>query len=211
MSWLQNNWIELFGALTGLLYIYFEIKENIWLWLIGIVSCSVYIYVFFVSKFYADMGLQVYYVVISFYGWYNWKKGNVKTKKELKISKIPLFHLFVSAIIGIFIFIVIGIVLDKFTDSPMPYWDSLTTTMGIIGTWMLTQKYIEQWFVWILCDAICVGLYFYRDLYPTTALYLVFTILAVIGYFRWQKSLKEMKYFENNSSFTNFDKKLINE
>lgn len=202
MNWLENNWIELFGALTGLLYIYLEIKENIWLWFVGILSCSVYIYVFFVSKFYADMALQVYYVVISIYGWYNWKKGSVKTSEELKISKIPILKIIVVAVLGIIIWMAIGFVLDKLTDSPFPYWDSLTTTLGIVGTWMLTQKYIEQWFVWIVCDIICVGLYFYKDLYPTAILYFIFAVLAVLGYFRWLKTMNGYKIVDNKANFS---------
>jgi len=73
--WLSNNWIEIFGAITGIIYVFLEIRQNIWLWPVGIVTSAVYILVFFTSKFYADMGLQVYYLVISVLGWYWWVKG----------------------------------------------------------------------------------------------------------------------------------------
>lgn len=73
--WLSNNWIEVFGAVTGIIYVFLEIRQNIWLWPVGIVTSAVYILVFFTNKFYADMGLQVYYLLISVLGWYWWVKG----------------------------------------------------------------------------------------------------------------------------------------
>lgn len=191
LEWIKNNGIELFGTATGLLYIYLEINEKIWLWLIGIISCSVYIYVFFVSKFYADMGLQVYYVAISFYGWYNWRKGNVKTKKkELPISRIPVKQIVYSTLATFVFFIIIGLILDYLTDSQLPYWDSFTTSLGITGTWMLAKKYIEQWYLWIVADIVSTSLYLYKHLYPTAFLYLVFTIMAFVGLYEWRKHLK---------------------
>lgn len=74
-NWLSNNYIEVFGAVTGIVYVFFEIRQNIWLWPVGIVTSAIYIWVFFVNKFYADMGLMVYYLIISILGWYWWSKG----------------------------------------------------------------------------------------------------------------------------------------
>ena len=74
-DWLSNNWIELFGAITGIIYVFLEIRQNIWLWPVGIITSTVYIIVFFTSKFYADMGLQGYYLVISCAGWVWWMRG----------------------------------------------------------------------------------------------------------------------------------------
>ena len=78
--WLSNNWIEIFGAVTGIIYVFLEIRQNIWLWPVGIVTSAVYILVFFTNKFYADMGLQVYYLVISVLGWYWWVKGEARAQ-----------------------------------------------------------------------------------------------------------------------------------
>jgi nicotinamide mononucleotide transporter len=74
-DWLSNNWIEIFGAITGIIYVFLEVRQNIWLWPVGICTSAVYIIVFFTSKFYADMSLQMYYLVISLLGWYWWLKG----------------------------------------------------------------------------------------------------------------------------------------
>ena len=74
-DWFSNNYIEIFGAVTGIVYVFLEIRQTIWLWPVGILTSAVYIWVFFTSKFYADMSLQVYYLVISCLGWYWWAKG----------------------------------------------------------------------------------------------------------------------------------------
>ena len=74
-DWLSNNWIEIFGAITGIIYVFLEIRQNIWLWPVGIITSAVYMVVFFTSKFYADMSLQGYYLAISCIGWYWWVKG----------------------------------------------------------------------------------------------------------------------------------------
>jgi nicotinamide mononucleotide transporter len=87
MNWIIDNYIELLGAVTGLIYIYLEIKQNIWLWPLGIVTSAFYIYVFFDSKFYADMGLQVYYLAISVYGWWHWLYGGDPSKKDYQLQE----------------------------------------------------------------------------------------------------------------------------
>ncbi|MBN2664594.1 MAG: nicotinamide mononucleotide transporter [Bacteroidales bacterium] len=189
LDWVENNWLEIFGAATGLLYIYFSIKQNILLWITGLISCSVYIIVFFNSQFYADMALQLYYVVISIYGWFYWSDTKSKSKEVLKVSKTPQREILILSILSVFIFFIIGFFLDKLTDSTIPFGDSLTTTLGIIATWMLAKKYIEQWLIWIIADFIAAGLYFYKELYPTTILYIIFAVMAFIGYFQWKKSI----------------------
>ncbi len=96
-DWLSNNWIEIFGAITGIIYVFLEIRQNIWLWPVGIVTSAVYIIVFFTSKFYADMSLQVYYLVISFVGWYWWIRGGRrqaaggrrKEMEKVEVSWLP--------------------------------------------------------------------------------------------------------------------------
>lgn len=190
-NWLTENYIELFGAIAGLVYIFLSIKQNIWLWPIGIINVSLYVYVFFISKFYADMGLQFFYLFISFYGWYNWIRGNRKEKNAdmpvIKTDKKLMIRLFFVSLI---IMAAISFVLVNYTDSDIPYWDAFTTAFSITATWMLAKKMIEHWLIWIIVDLISAGLYIYKGLYPTTILFVVFTVLAFIGYYQWKKDLK---------------------
>lgn len=195
-SWITSHWLEVFGALTGIIYVFLEIRQNIWLWPVGIVTSSVYILVFFSSKFYADMGLQVYYLFISFYGLWAWKYG---TRKDIKNSSqdIPLrvehtpIHL-IHKLIVVYIIIQLSLwyILAYHTDSPVPAGDSFTTALSVVATWMLARKYIEHWLIWIIVNIVSMILYIYKGLYPTTILFMVYLIMAVVGYREWLTDMK---------------------
>jgi nicotinamide mononucleotide transporter len=188
-EWLSQHYIELVGAATGLLFLRFEIKQNPLLWPLGLLTSLFYIYIFFESKFYADMGLQVYYVFISIYGWYFWLRGsgNADGKTGVPITRVNRFQMLTFGAITIPIFVLISQILIHFSDSPLPYWDALTTALSITATWMLARKILEHWMVWIVVNAISLGLYFYKGLYPTTVLFFFYTVLSFNGYVVWRR------------------------
>jgi len=194
ISWTSSNIIELSGALLGILYIFFSIRQNILTWPTGLLTSLLYIYVFFKSGFYADMGLQWYYAFISIYGWYYWLRGDQKVKNEkeanvpVKRSSTELLKKITGA--TILIYAVILFILLKYTDSDVPFMDSLTTALSIVATWMLAKKYIEHWLIWIFTDLVSAGLYVYKGLWPTVILFIVYTVMAVTGYYEWKKNLK---------------------
>ena len=190
-EWLINHWVELSGAALGLLYIYFSIKQNILTWPTGLLTSLLYTYVFFQSKFYADMGLQVYYVGISVYGWFYWLKGEQKNKtsKYVLVKKTSKSLFIKITVLSVILFSAILTILLNFTDSDVPISDSLTTTLSIVATWMLARKYIEHWIIWIFVDLFSVGLYAYKNLWPTVVLFVVYSIMAIIGYNQWKKEL----------------------
>ena len=137
------------------------------------------------------MGLQVYYVGISIYGWYYWVKGGKKENGKTVPVRSANKKLWLKLIgIAIIIYFAILIILLNFTDSDVPYMDSFTTALSIIATWMLAKKYIEQWLIWIFVDFISVGLYIYKGLWPTVILFIVYTAMAFVGYIEWKKDLK---------------------
>jgi nicotinamide mononucleotide transporter len=188
--WLIENYIEIAGAVTGLIYVYFSIRQNILLWLFGIINAALYIYVFIVAKFYAGTGLQAYYLLISVYGWYNWKYGS----RENPADKLPVSRLdkktgITLLLISIILFTIIALVLKNYTDSPVPLGDSFITSLSITATWMLARKILEHWLVWIIVDTSAIWLYYCRYLYPTVLLYFIFTIMAITGFYQWKKSM----------------------
>ena len=191
-SWLYANYFEIIGTITSLIYLYLSLRKNILCWLFGIISSSIYIYVFFQSGFYADMGLNVYYVLISIYGWIIWAKGNraKDDKSKLLVSRISLNLALVLLLVTAIIFVIIAIILTNFTDSQIPYWDAFTTAGSIVATWMLARKSIEHWIIWIVVDLVSIGLYIYKDLHTTSVLFLVYTTIAIFGYIKWKKDLK---------------------
>lgn len=193
LLWIAQNYIELMGLIFGLLYIVLSIKENIWCWPAGLITSALYIYVFFNTKFYADMGLQVYYLIVSVYGWYFWMFGSKSKKQDdLKISRIKSKLAILLSIAFILLFVLISYILVNFTDSEIPYWDSFTTAASFVATWMLARKIIEHWIIWVVVDTISLGLYIYKGLYPTVILFAVYTVLAILGYIEWKKQLKKI-------------------
>ena len=190
-EWLSGNIIELLGAILGLAYIYFSIRQHILTWPIGLFTSVFYIKVFYQSGFYADMGLQMYYVVISIYGWLYWLQGSKPVDKDkIPVKRTSKKLWLIIGIITIIVYAVILFILLNFTDSSVPYMDSLTTALSITATWMLARKYIEHWLIWIFVDLFSTGLYIYKSLWPTVILFLVYTIMAVLGYSEWRKDLK---------------------
>jgi nicotinamide mononucleotide transporter len=193
-DWFFSNYIELFGVLSGLIYIYFEIKASIYLWPVGIITAAFYIAVFFQAKFYADMGLQVYYLLIFIYGFYVWIKKDktaCSDKKVIHIRNITRKELVIYSIFRIVSYNIIYFILKNYTDSPLPAWDSFTTSLSIIATFMLAHKIIEQWWIWIVVNIVSLGLYIYKDLYMTAFLFIVYGIMAVVGFFEWKKLQNE--------------------
>jgi nicotinamide mononucleotide transporter len=192
-TWMWQNIIELTGALLGLLYIFFSIRQHILTWPTGLLTSLLYTYVFFKSGFYADMGLQVYYVAISIYGWYYWLKGGKQNTadsgNQVPVKRTSGKVLIISLIATVLIYVLILIILLNFTDSTVPYMDSLTTALSITATWMLAKKYIGHWLIWIFVDLFSAGLYIYKELWPTVVLFLIYTVMAVYGYFEWKKDL----------------------
>jgi nicotinamide mononucleotide transporter len=190
-EWLSGNKAELSGAILGIMYIRFSIRQNILTWPTGLLTSLLYVIVFFKSALYAAMGLQVYYVAISFYGWYFWLKGkNTGNKSVLPVRQVNKKLWVKIGVISIVIYAVILFILIRFSDSDVPLLDSLTTSFSIVATWMLAKKYIENWIIWIFVDIVSTGLYIYKSLWPTVILFLVYTIMAFFGYFEWKKDIK---------------------
>ena len=189
--WLSENYIEVLGVLTSLIYLYFSVRQIIWLWPFGILSSAIFIWIFFSSRFYADMGLQVYYLGISIYGWIYWLKGGERdsSRQKLPVQRISLSRIWSLGAIGLVLFIGIVAVLVYLTDSDVPWGDGFTTAASIVATWMLARKILEHWLVWILVDSVAAALYFYKGLYPSCVLYMIYAMIAILGYIQWKKDL----------------------
>lgn len=205
-SWLSGNWIEVFGAVTGIIFVFLEIKQNLWLWPVGIVTSAVYIWVFFTGKLYADMSLQGYYLVISVMGWYWWIRGRGEEEKrgrgegekrregeeeklELRVTRIN-YRLSITLLL-VFggLYIIMYLLLSRLTDSPVPAADSFVTSLSIIATWMLARKIYEHWYLWVIVNSVSCILFITRGLYATVVLYAIYCTMSLVGLREWRKSL----------------------
>jgi nicotinamide mononucleotide transporter len=191
ITWIAANYIEVIAAFTGLIYLFYSIQGNKKLWVYGLITSSIYVYVCFIAGIYADMGINIYYVIVSIYGWIHWNFYRKNDKTEIPISRTrPVEYLIIIAFTAILYFL-IAIILLRLTNSTIPYLDALTTSASITATWMLARKMLEHWIIWVFVDAVSIGLYIYKGLYPTSILFLVYTVLAVIGFKQWQNKWKE--------------------
>lgn len=138
------------------------------------------------------MALNLYYVVISIYGWIIWVKGK-NPDKPLLITRINKKFVLYLSFAGITLFFALLLLLKKYTDSPIPYVDAFTTAGSIIATWMLARKMLEHWILWIVIDAVSMGLYYYRGLYITIILFFVYTVISVAGFFKWRQEFNRLK------------------
>lgn len=181
--------LQIAGVVLGLLYLYLEYKANIWLWIVGLVMPLIHGILFFKSGLYADFGMQAYYVLAGIYGLVAWMISGKKQKKgedEKRIVDTPVREIPWLAATYLLLHVALYFFLSKCTDSTVPFWDAFTTALSVVGMWMLSKKYVQQWLIWLVVDAVTVGLYLYKGIPLTACLYLLYTALAVIGYRKWR-------------------------
>lgn len=185
--------LEWFGVFTGILCVWLAAKNNIWNWPFAIISVVIYIFIFFESRLYADMGLQVYFLGMNLYGWYFWSKNKNNPQASRPISSITSKEILFSTI-GISVFtIAIGFLLHKETNASFPFIDSFCTACSLIAQLFLARKVLQNWLIWIFVDLIYVGVYFSKNLYATGLMYVLYIFIAIMGYLDWRKTYREQK------------------
>jgi nicotinamide mononucleotide transporter len=188
VGFLAHNWQELAGFLTGALCVWLLIRQNIWNWPIGIANNIVYVIVFYKSGLYADSGLQFVYMAIAFYGWWNWLHGGVN-HSELKANRATSSALLSYAGIAGAVTAILYWIL-RHTPSTVPFADGLTTALFLTAQFMMSRKLVENWWFWIIGDVLVIGLYIYKNLYLTSALYVVFLAMSIAGLLEWQRAAR---------------------
>ena len=189
------SFVELIGTIFGMISVYFATKANILTWPTGIINELFLLILFFQVQLYADMMLQVYFFVITLFGWYNWRKKSQNTTITLITlrAKVWIFSLIViGTLISGYFFTNIHLYLPQFFRIPAtyPYVNSLVMILSIIATILLAQKKLETWYLWIFIDVICVFLFFKKGIIFLAVEYFVFLGLASYGLLQWNKQLK---------------------
>jgi len=183
--------LEHVAVAFGLANIYLTVRQNIWCWPVGVVMVSLYMYIFFNAKLYSDAGLQVFFLVMQFYGWYQWTRGPVEHARSLsavtRLSANGWLWTGAGVAGGTAL---LGTIMNRFTDAALPYPDALTTNLSVFAQFLLTRKILENWTLWIVADVIYVGIYSSKSLYWTAGLYVVFLVLCIKGYLDWKRDAK---------------------
>lgn len=190
INFIRINWVEIVGAIFGLLYLYYEYKADLKMWPAGIIMSSFYTFVFIHATFYSFACINIYYILAGIYGWIKWRKPintNSEENTDIGLCHAPTRLFLPLSIASIVIFGIIVFILQTFTDSKVVYGDSFVTTISIVAMWMLAHKYVEQWLLLIVINIVSVFLYLYQDLYPTSIMYLIYSIVSMFGYIKWRR------------------------
>ena len=196
MDWLVNiwdaafaqSWIEWIALVSSIIYVILAAKENVWCWPFGIIGVLASLYLFIQGKLFLDAGLQIYYLVMSIYGWWSWGKTLNVTKLNISTKK-PLWHLTVISL-GFAAVYPLGLISQHFGGS-LPFVDALTTAFALLATYMTAKKILENWLYWIVTDIVCIWVYWSKDYQLLSLLYLIFSIVAIYGWLEWRKKIPD--------------------
>ena len=187
------NYLDLTTAALGLAYILLEYKASRWMWAVGAVMQLLGIVLYYQKGLYADCGMEFYYLAMTAYGFWRWSRGISSTEGDGAglITHMPLRLALLWTAIALALWALIWYLLSHFTDSTVPVADAFTTALSLVGIWALAHKYLEQWFVWIAVDVVTCWLYFQKDIPFKASLYALYVVIAIFGYFRWRRDLRE--------------------
>lgn len=190
-DFIANNWQELAGFLTGALCVWLLIRQNIWNWPVGIVNNTFYIVIFYKSGLYADMGVQFVYIAVAVYGWWNWLHGG-RDRSELPVrhaakNEVLGFGCMAAAATAILYWIL------RHTPSTVPLADGLTSALFLTAQYVMSRRLVENWWFWIVGDALVIGLYIYKQLYLTSVLYLVFLAMSIAALVEWRRAVRQVE------------------
>ena len=182
------NTIEIFGLCTGTLSIALLIKQNIWTWPVGIAYTFASLYIFLTAKLYADFALHIFFLVMSFYGWYYWsrKKDEVFINNVSRLEKKEYLQLIYLALGSLIFIYFVYVQFDKW-NSWTAYVDNITTAIFFVAMWLMARRKIESWIFWIVGNIISVPLYLHKGLAFTSIQYFIFTVIAIAGYIKWKE------------------------
>ncbi len=183
------TWLEIAAVAIALAMVGCNIREIHWGWPLAIVSSLMYFALFWRSRLYGDAALQVFFAVVALWGWFQWLRGVRADGTSLHVARLTRRGLALAVAACALLWPATGLFLRTFTDTDVPWWDAFPTAVSLVGQFLLGRKFIENWAVWIVVNVVSVGLFAYKGLWLTVALYLVFIALSWVGWREWKKRL----------------------
>ena len=208
-SFLLTHWLDIVTTILGIVYLVLEYRASIALWIVGIVMPAMDIYLYWSHGLYGDAGMAVYYMLAAIYGYAMWKFGakwkammkrnnasDLATDSQISAENPPITFFprrLALRVLGCFFlaWAATYYVLLQFTNSTVPLLDAFTNAMSFVGLWALARKYVEQWLFWIAVDAVCCYLYVVKGIPFKAALYGLYVVIAVMGYWKWRAEAKK--------------------
>ena len=195
MDFLSEYWLDILTTVLGLIYIWLEYRASIALWFVGVIMPALDVWLYWSHGLYGDAGMAVYYTLAAVYGFYIWKfKKTRKQKQSLPIIHLPRRQYLPATLFFLFAWGATYYILVTWTNSTVPLLDSFTNALSFVGMWALARKYLEQWFFWIVVDAVCCFLYVQKGIPFKAGLYGLYVVIAIAGYYKWKQQLKITKY-----------------
>ena len=195
MEFLGEHWLDILTTVLGLIYIWLEYRASIALWFVGVIMPALDVWLYWSHGLYGDAGMAVYYTLAAVYGFYIWKfKKTRKQKQSLPIIHLPRRQYLPATLFFLFAWGATYYILVNWTNSTVPLLDSFTNALSFVGMWALARKYLEQWFFWIVVDAVCCFLYVQKGIPFKAGLYGLYVVIAIAGYYKWKQQLKITKY-----------------
>ena len=181
------TWLELLAFVLAVAMVVLNIRVNPLGWPLAIVSSLLYFALFWNSRLYGDAGLQIFFVVIATWGWWQWLRGTLPDGSALPVRRLPTHLRWRLLAVLVLAWPATGWFLKNFTDTDVPWWDAFPTAASVIGQWLLGRKYVENWLAWIVVNIVSVGLFAYKGLWLTVLLYTLFIGMSVAGWRAWQR------------------------
>lgn len=186
-QFLLNSLLELTAVLFAVAYLVLAVRENILCWLAAGISTFIFLYIFWDVRLYMESGLQVYYLLMAGYGWWQWRQVG-DDSKGLQISTWTIKQHGVALALIALLTLASGYLLNSGTDARLPFLDSFTTWASVVTTYMVARKILENWFYWLVIDSVSIFLYLDRELYFTAILFAVYIVIIFFGWRSWSRS-----------------------
>ncbi|MFY8035554.1 MAG: nicotinamide riboside transporter PnuC [Cyclobacteriaceae bacterium] len=196
------SYLEFFGTIAGAIAVFLSARANVWSWPLGIVNVVLFFFLFYQVQLYPDMFLQVFFFITNLLGWYRWlhpQKEEFDKNKQLKVSRLSYRLWIIFTLVGFAGTVSFGFLAKNLNSmfpllfsqpSAFPYADSFVTIMSIVATYLMVQKKVECWLVWIVVDAVACGLYFSKGILFVGIEYVVFCFIAAFGFWYWLKQYR---------------------
>jgi nicotinamide mononucleotide transporter len=181
------TWLEIVAFVLALWMVAANMRVQLIAWPLAIASSAAYFVLFAHSTLYGEAGLQIMFIAVAAWGWWQWRFGTQADGTALVVRWLDTRSRWIVAAATLVSWPLLGALLDRFTDSDVPYWDGLATAGSVAGQWLLGRQYVENWPVWVAVNAVSVGLFAFKGLWLTVVLYALFALLAVFGWRVWQR------------------------
>lgn len=180
------TWLEIVAFVLAVVMVVLNMRVNVWAWPLAIASSLLYFLLFWNSRLYGDASLQLVFVAVAGWGWWQWLRGTEADGRALHVRWLDARGRGLAIAAMAIAWPAIGVLLDRVTDTDVPWWDAFPTAGSLIGQWLLGRKYVENWTAWLVVNVVATGLFAYKGLWLTVVLYLLFAAMSVAGWRAWR-------------------------